>query len=151
MEARMKNPALLVPGAQESVFALHKAIGATGVEERVLELVHLRVSQINGCAACVFGGIPKAKRGGETEDRLHSVAVWRESPLFTDAERAALRLAEAMTRIADRPESVSDEVWGEAEKHFGEKELAGLVLMVGMVNMFNRFNVTTRQIAGPTW
>ena len=111
-------------------------------------LVHLRTSQINGCSACVDGGAKHAKAGGETDERLFAVPAWRETPYFSDAERAALALAEAMTRLADRSDPVPDAVWNDAAQHFDEKALAGLVLSVALTNLFNRVNVATRQIAG---
>lgn len=151
MESRMSNPALLLPDLQKAVNGLIKVSGSTDVPESTMELVHLRVSQINGCAVCVFGGIHKAKRNGETDDRLHSVAVWRESPLFTEPERAALALAEAATRIADQPEAVTDEIWETATKHYTEEQLAAILLTIGMTNLFNRFNAATKQVAGATW
>lgn len=151
MQARMTNPAFVLPDAQKAVHGLVKVVNSTDVPESTMELVHLRTSQINGCAACVFGGVHKAKHNGETDDRLHSVAVWRESPLFTEPERAALALAEAATRIADRPEAVTDEIWNDAAEHFNEEQLSALILMIGMTNLFNRLNATTRQPAGQTW
>lgn len=147
MEARMTSPALLIPEAHKAILALNKAIKSTGVPESTLELTHLRASQINGCAGCVVFGIETAKQKGETDDRLHAVAVWRESPLFTDAERAALALTEAATRIADRPRAVTDEIWADAAEHFKEDELAAILLMIGMTNLFNRLNVPTKQPA----
>ena len=113
-----------------------------------LELVHLRVSQVNGCSACVDAGARTAKKGGETDERLFAVAAWRETPYFTDAERAALALAEAATRLADRPDPVPDEIWAQAAEHYDERGLAALVLMIGVTNLFNRLNATTRQVAG---
>lgn len=151
MEARMTNPAMVLPDAYKAIGALNKAVHATSVPEATLELVHLRASQINGCAGCVVFGIDQAKQRGETDDRLHSVAVWRESPLFTEAERAALALTEAATRIADRPEAVTDEIWLAAAKHYQEEELAAILLMIGMTNLFNRLNVPTRQPAVKSW
>jgi AhpD family alkylhydroperoxidase len=122
-----------------------------GTPDKILQLVHLRASQINGCAACLDGGVKHAKQAGETDERLHLVAAWREAPYFDDAERAALDLAESMTRMADRGDPVSDAVWNEAAKHFDEKKLGGLVLYVGLTNLYNRINVTTRQPAGKGW
>jgi AhpD family alkylhydroperoxidase len=151
MEARMTNPALVLPDTQKAVHRLLKVVQSTDVPESTMELIHLRTSQINGCAACVFGGIHKAKKNGETDDRLHSVAVWRESPLFSQPERAALALAESVTRIADRPESVTDDIWNDAAKHYNEEQLASILLMIGMTNLFNRLNAATRQPAGATW
>src|SRR5262245_26772655 len=147
MQARMKNPALVL-GAMEPVQGLFKAVYAGGVDPATVELVHLRVSQINGCSACVGSGVKAARKAGETEERLATVAAWREAPYFSDAERAALALAEAATRLADRPDPVPDEIWDAAADHFGEKELAAIVLMIGVTNLFNRLNATIRQVAG---
>jgi AhpD family alkylhydroperoxidase len=148
MEARMKNPAMILPGVWQPIQALNEAVGQGGVPPTTLELVHLRVSQVNGCSACVDAGARTAKKGGETDERLFSVAAWREAPYFTDAERAALALAEAATRLADRPDPVPDEIWNEAAAHFDERGLAALVLMIGVTNLFNRLNATTKQVAG---
>jgi AhpD family alkylhydroperoxidase len=148
MEARMKNPAMVLPGAWKPIQALNEAIGQGGVPPEMLELVHLRVSQVNGCSACVDAGARTAKKGGETDERLFAVAAWREAPYFTDAERAALALAEAATRLADRPDPVPDEIWAQAAEHYDERGLAALVLMIGVTNLFNRLNATTKQVAG---
>ena len=147
MQARMNNPAMVL-GAMEPFQALFKAVYAGGVDPVTLELVHLRVSQINGCSACVDSGAKAARKAGETEERLATVVAWREAPYFSDAERAALALAEAATRLADRPDPVPDGVWDDAADHFDEKGLAAIVLMIGVTNLFNRLNATTRQIAG---
>lgn len=151
MTARLNNPMALLPDLTKPFLNLNKVLGGAGVAGSTMELVHLRVSQINGCGVCVYGGIDAAKKHGETDERLHSVAIWRESPLFTEAERAALALAEAGTRIADRPDSVTDEIWDFAAKHFDEQQLAALVAFIGMTNFVNRVNAITRQEAGVTW
>jgi AhpD family alkylhydroperoxidase len=147
MEARMANPAFTVPGAMDALQALggasHKAIGDLSIE-----LVHLRASQINGCSVCVDMHSKALRKAGETDERLFAVAAWREAPWFTDAERAALALTEALTRLADRPDAVSDEVWAEAADNFGEVELAALVLAIANINVWNRLNAATRQVAG---
>ena len=148
MEARMKNPAMVLPGVWQPIQALNEAVGQGGVPPATLELVHLRVSQVNGCSACVDAGSRTAKKGGETDERLFAVAAWREAPYFTDAERAALALAEAATRLADRPDPVPDEIWDDAADHYDERGLAALILMIGVTNLFNRLNATTRQVAG---
>ena len=147
MQARMKNPAMVL-GAMEPFQALFKAVYAGGVDPATLELVHLRVSQINGCSACVDSGAKAARKAGETEERLATVVAWREAPYFSDAERAALALAEAATRLADRPDPVPDEIWDAAARHYDEKGLAAIVLMIAVTNLFNRLNATTRQVAG---
>ncbi|MEV6208187.1 carboxymuconolactone decarboxylase family protein [Kitasatospora sp. NPDC051914] len=148
MQSRMQNPAAVLPGAMQSIQELFKAVHSGGVDGQTLELVHLRISQINGCSACVDGGAKSARRAGVSDERLAAVAAWREAPYFTDAERAALALAEAATRLADRPDAVGDEVWDAAATHYDEKQLAAIVLMTGVTNLFNRLNATTRQIAG---
>ncbi|MFC6067242.1 carboxymuconolactone decarboxylase family protein [Streptomyces ochraceiscleroticus] len=151
MQARMQNPATIFPEATAAVQQLLKAAGSGGVPQTTLELVHLRASQINGCGYCVVGGALNAKKAGETDERLFAVAAWRDAPFFTEAERAALALSEAATRLADQPDPVPDEIWNAAAEHFDEKQLASIILMVGLTNLFNRINVTTRQVAGPTW
>ncbi|GHC34545.1 carboxymuconolactone decarboxylase family protein [Streptomyces rochei] len=151
MEARMTNPAGVLPDAMQGVGALMKATRQGGVPQLTLELVHLRVSQINGCSACVDASSRSARKAGETEERLATVAAWREAPFFTDAERAALTLAEHATRLADREDAVPDAVWDEAARHYDEKGLAALVMMTAVANFFNRLNATTRQVAGQAW
>jgi AhpD family alkylhydroperoxidase len=150
VQARMKNPAMILPGALEAVLALKAASEKGGVPPATLELVHLRASQINGCSFCVDMGARAAKKAGETDERLFAVAAWREAPYFTDAERAALALAEAVTRLGDRPDPVPDEIWEEASRHYDERALASLLLSIAVTNVFNRINVATRQPAG-TW
>jgi AhpD family alkylhydroperoxidase len=151
MEARLKNPATIVPGAMQAIQALIASVHRAGTPAKALHLAHLRASQINGCGACVDGGVKQARQGGETEERLFAVSAWRDTPHFTDAERAALALAEAMTRLDDRMDPVPDEVWAEAAKHYDERALGGLVLWIATTNLFNRVNVTTRQVAGAAW
>ncbi len=147
MEPRITNPAGLLPDAVKAVNLLYKAAHTAGVPEGVLELVHLRASQINGCGPCVDHGARAMRKAGETDDRLFAVPVWRETPYFTEPERAALALAEYATRMADQPDPVPDAIWDEAAKHFSEKELAAIVLWIATSNFFNRLNVTTRQQA----
>lgn len=151
MQARMKNPAAVVPGAMQAIQALMTAVQKAGTPPEVLELVHLRASQINGCSACVDGGVKHAKQSGESDERLFAIAAWREAPYFSEAERAALALAEVMTRLADSADPVPDAVWASAAKHHDERALAGLVLAIAVTNLFNRMNVATRQIAGAAW
>ncbi|WP_431924918.1 carboxymuconolactone decarboxylase family protein [Nonomuraea jabiensis] len=148
MQPRMQNPAMILSGAMQPIQEIFKAVHSGGVEGETLELVHLRVSQINGCSACVDGGVKTARKAGVSEEKLATVAAWRETPYFTDEERAALALAEAATRLADRADAVNDEVWDSAATYFDEKQLAAIVLMIGVTNLFNRLNATTRQIAG---
>ena len=131
-----------------SAEAVVAAVRGAGLPEATGNLVHLRVSQINGCSACVGGGARTAQKAGEPAERLFAVAAWREAPYFTDAERAALALAEAVTRLSDRPDPVPGEIWAEAARHYSERELSALVLWIATANLFNRLNVTTKQVAG---
>jgi AhpD family alkylhydroperoxidase len=148
MTARMKNPAFVVPEAVNALYALSGAIDKCGVSKRTLELVHLRASQINGCGVCIDGHVRIAKKLDETDERLHAVAAWRDTPYFSDAERAALALAESVTRLSDRADPVPDEIWSEAAKHYDERALGALVLSIASINVWNRINVATRQLAG---
>ena len=148
MQSRMKNPVAFFPEALKACLALNSTIQTSGVSERTISLVHLRASQINGCSFCVESGVIEAKKHGETDERLFAVAAWRESPRFTDAERAAMALAESVTRLSDRPDPVPDEVWNEAARHFEEKELAAILLEIALTNVWNRLNVPIRQPAG---
>lgn len=149
---RMANPAVALPEAMGPIMQLVKAVQSGGdVPATTLGLVHLRTSQINGCSYCVVGGALKGREEGETDERLHAVAAWRETPYFSEAERAALALAEYATRLADRPDAVPDAVWDEAARHYDERQLAQIVLWIGVSNLFNRLNATTRQPAGATW
>jgi AhpD family alkylhydroperoxidase len=147
LQGRMKNPAMFVPGSVPAIRALIAATQGVGLPPKVMHLAHLRASQINGCGLCVDIGTKHAKQDGETDERLHAAAGWREAPYFSDAERSALALSEAVTSIDGR-DPVPDSVWNEAAKHFGEKQLAGLVLWIALVNFFNRANIATRQPAG---
>jgi AhpD family alkylhydroperoxidase len=148
MQARMNNPALMVPDALQALHALHASAKRGGVPARTLELIHLRASQINGCSVCLDMHARSLKQAGETDERLFAVAAWRDAPYFTDAERAALALTEAVTRLSDRADPVPDELWDEAARHYDEPALAALVISIALINVWNRLNVTTRQVAG---
>jgi AhpD family alkylhydroperoxidase len=151
LEPRISNPALAVDGAMDALAALSKAVSRVRLPERTLELMHLRASQINGCGVCVVQHPKIARRHGETDDRIFAVAAWRDAPFFTGAERAALALTEAVTRLADTPDPVPDSLWEEAARHYDEQELAALVLSIATINVWNRLNVATRQVAGQEW
>jgi AhpD family alkylhydroperoxidase len=148
MPARMKNPAMIIPEAMQALQALGKASEKSGVPSKTLGLVHLRASQINGCSVCVDLHARMLRYASETQERLFAVAAWRDTPYFTDAERAALALTEAVTRLSDRADPVADEIWNEAARYYDERSLAALVLAIASVNMWNRLNVATRQVAG---
>jgi len=148
MQPRMTNPAMVVPGSMEALIALSTSARQAGVPPRTLDLVHLRASQINGCSVCVNMHARDLTKAGDTAERVFAVAAWRDAPYFTDAERAALALTEAATRLSDRADPVPDEVWAEATRHYDETALAALVLSIAVINVWNRLNVTTRQVAG---
>jgi AhpD family alkylhydroperoxidase len=148
MQSRMTNPALVVPEALKALNSLGTSISKGGVPNTTLELVRLRASQINGCSLCVEMHARDLKKAGEKDERLFTVAAWREAPYFTDAERAALALTEAATRLNDRADPVNDEIWNEAARHYNEKAMADLVLNIALINFWNRVNVPIRQVAG---
>jgi AhpD family alkylhydroperoxidase len=148
MQARIKNIATIVPDAMRALQAFGACADKGGVPAKTLGLVHLRASQINGCGVCVDMHPRMMKKEGETDDRMHAVAAWRDTPYFTEPERAALALTECVTRLSDRPDPVPDAVWDEAARHYDEKALAALVIGIATINAWNRMNAATKQIAG---
>jgi AhpD family alkylhydroperoxidase len=148
MQARIESPAQTIPGALQALRRLGSVAQRAGVPVTTRYLLELRASQINGCSICIDMHSRELKAAGEPDERINTVAAWRETPYFTDAERAALALTEAATRLADRPDPVPDEVWDEAARHYDEAQLAGLVLAIATINTWNRINATTRQITG---
>ncbi|MFI8891305.1 carboxymuconolactone decarboxylase family protein [Streptomyces paradoxus] len=149
MQARMSGPAN--PDVMTAIQHLYKAIHTGGVDGRLLSLVHLRTSQINGCSPCVFASIESARKAGETEERLHNVVAWRDTPFYTEEERAALALAEAATRLQDGAPGVTDAVWDAAAGHFSEEQLGAIILEIATTNFFNRINRAVGEQAGKTW
>jgi AhpD family alkylhydroperoxidase len=147
----MSSPVFVIPDALQALRALGKAIEGGGVPPKTLELVNLRASQINGCGVCAIQHPRIARKLGETDDRLFAVAAWRDAPYFSDAERAALALTEAATRISDQADPVPDEIWDEAARHYDEQALAALLMNIASINVWNRLNVATRQVAGQEW
>jgi AhpD family alkylhydroperoxidase len=125
-----------------------KVVADSALSAATQELVNLRASQINGCAYCADMHTKDAAQAGETQLRLNLVAVWREATVFTEAERAALELAEQGTRIADAATGVTDEAWANAAKHYDDDQLAALVALIAQINAWNRLNVITRQPGG---
>jgi AhpD family alkylhydroperoxidase len=148
MSPRMPSPVMVVPDALPALLDLSRVISKAGLPKQTLDLVHLRTSQINGCAGCIHLHAGDLGKSEETDKRLLMVAAWREAPYFTGAERAALGLAEAVTRLSDRVDPVPDQVWDEAARHYSETELGALVIGIGLVNLWNRVNVSTRQVPG---
>jgi AhpD family alkylhydroperoxidase len=147
MQPRMKNPIMLLPDALPALLALNKA-SENNLPHTTRKLVHLRASQINGCSVCVDMHARELRKSNESDERLFAVAAWRDAPYFTDAERAALALTEAVTRLSDRPDPVPDEIWDEAARHYDEPALAALIVQIALINVFNRLNAPTRQVAG---
>ena len=148
MEPRMKNPALTLPGAYDALQALHKSMEKADVPRTTLELMNLRASQINGCSVCVDMHSRALRKLGEKAERIFAVSAWREAPYYSDAERAALALTEAASRLSDRADPVPDEIWKQAARHYNETQLSALVMSIGMINLWNRLNAATRQVGG---
>ncbi|QCX77966.1 Alkyl hydroperoxide reductase AhpD [Streptomyces sp. YIM 121038] len=152
MQARMKNPAYVLPDSLKGIGTMMQAIAESGLPQELQEIVGLRASQINGCSACIHSHTANLVKAGTSTERLAAVVAWREAPFFTDAERAALALTEHVTRLADRSaQAVSDELWDEVADHFDERELSALILVIGVTNLFNRINATIQEPAGRTW
>jgi AhpD family alkylhydroperoxidase len=144
----MNNPVMIVPGAMEALQKLGYAARKSGVPESTLYLIEVRASQINGCSVCLDMHSRELKAAGEPDERIFMVGAWREAPYFSDAERAALALTEAATRLADRSDAIPDEIWEEAARHYDESQLAGLVVAISSINAWNRINAASRQITG---
>ncbi|MEV0438261.1 carboxymuconolactone decarboxylase family protein [Streptomyces spectabilis] len=149
MDARLNYFGSPIAGkAIKHVMSAGRTLKESSLPAATQELVALRVSQINGCAACVDMHTKEAAAAGETAVRLHLVAVWREAAVFTAAERAALEFAEEATRVADGAGGVGDEVWARAAEHYDEEQLTALALHISFMNMANRLNIIARQPAG---
>jgi AhpD family alkylhydroperoxidase len=144
----MNHPVYVLPDVMKALLALSKAAQSDTIPETTHQLVHLRASQINGCSVCVDMHSKALKDLGEKDERIWAVGAWRESPYFSDAERAALALAESVTRIADRPDAVPDSVWDDAADHYDEKELSVLLVSIAAINVWNRLNAAIRQPVG---
>lgn len=148
VQARMKSPLLILPGAFKAIQSLHEAARAGGVPDVTLYMVHLRASQINGCSFCAEMHSREMREAGESDERIFTVAAWREAPFFTEAERVALALTEALTRLSDQADPVPDELWDEVGRHYDESAIAELLIEIGVINVWNRVNVAVRQVAG---
>ncbi len=148
MNPRIDSPVMTFPRAMRALHQLSAATGEAELPETTRILVALRASQINGCSVCVDMHSRELTAAGEPDERVFTVAAWRETPYFTDAERAALALTEAATRLADRSDPVPDDVWAQAARHYDERQLGALVLAIAGINAWNRINAATRQISG---
>lgn len=151
MQARMKHPALAIPGVLEALQLLGKATEKEALPAVTRKLVELRASQINGCSVCVDMHGKELKKAGQSDERILAVAAWRHTPYFTEPERAALALAEALTRLSDEPDPVPDALWAEAARHYDERTLATLLVCIAHINVWNRLNAAVGQIAGAPW
>jgi AhpD family alkylhydroperoxidase len=146
----MNNPAMILPDSLKALYALGKSTSEL-LPATTHKLVHLRASQINACSVCVAMHAKELKHEGESDERIFAVAAWRDTPWFTDAERAALAMTEELTRIADKSDPVSDAVWDEAARHYDEKALAALIITIAQINVWNRLNAAVRMMAGAPW
>jgi AhpD family alkylhydroperoxidase len=146
----MNNPALILPQALQALYALSKSTEEL-VPDVTRKLVELRASQINGCSVCVNMHAAELRKKGESDERIFSVAAWRDTPYFTDAERAALALTESVTRLADKADPVPDDIWEDATRHYPEKELAALIVSISLINVWNRLNASVKMVAGAAW
>ena len=145
---RMTNPIITLRGAYEGIMGLSKAVQRTPLPATTATMVHLRASQINGCSFCVDMHARQLREAGESAERIACVAAWRDAPFYDQAERVALELTEVVTRLADTSDPVDDELWARAAAQFGEEELGGLLVEIAAINVWNRVNVTIRQVAG---
>jgi len=148
MQGRITDFKTNAAAGYQAMYALEAFLAGTPIPSGLQHLIKLRVSQINGCGFCVDLHARDARADGESNERIDGVAVFREMPQFSDAERAALALAEAATRIADNPHGVPDDVWDEARKHYDDNELAALTMAIAVINAWNRINVTNRTVPG---
>lgn len=148
MQSRIENPGMTFSGALEGLTKLRASVDDAGIPETTRYLIEVRASQINGCGVCLDMHTRELKHVGESDERISMVAAWREAPYFSDAERAALALTEAATRLADRPDPVPDEVWEEAARHYTDEQLAALVISIASINAWNRLQAVTRQVSG---
>lgn len=145
----MKNPALVLD-VNPAIQTMMGSIYQSGISVELLEYVGLRVGQLNNCELCIGDAIVRAKDNPSTRERIEYVLEWKKSRMFNEQEETALELTEAVTRLENKYQSVSDELWLKVEKHFGEKERAALVMFISAMNMFTRINVSTRQLT-PDW
>lgn len=137
----------LEPEAYKNLYAMEKYLSATNLSLQLRELIKIRVSQINGCAFCIQKHTQDARNIGETEQRIYSLSVWRESPLFTDEERAVLNLADSITKIYEA--GVTDDVFQEVAEYFSENQIAQLIIAINQMNFWNRIALATKMVYSP--
>lgn len=146
--ARIPSPALTFPAARNALLRMRRIADETAISETIRLLVEVRASQINGCSVCLDMHTRELRAAGEASERIDTIAAWREAPYFTAAERAALALTEAITRLSEPPSHVPDDVWADAARHFTDPQLAALVIGIATINAWNRIQVSTGQITG---
>ncbi|RLK58315.1 alkylhydroperoxidase AhpD family core domain-containing protein [Actinokineospora terrae] len=144
----MDNPAIVIPEAMKALVAFGNTAAGKGVPESTIELVKLRASQVNGCSACVHMHARDMRKAGESDERLFTVAAWREAPFFSEPERVALELTEVLTRLADTANPVTDELWGRVRAHYDERAASALLVAIANINVWNRLNAAVHQVAG---
>jgi AhpD family alkylhydroperoxidase len=135
IETRMKNPLHMFPDASKAIQAMHEATSAADLPEVTRYMVRLRASQINGCSFCVELHSREMRAAQAGDERIFTVAAWHEAPYFSDAERAALALTEALTRLSD---PVPGELWDEVRAHYDKQATAALLIEIGVINAWNR-------------
>jgi AhpD family alkylhydroperoxidase len=145
MKTRMKNPALIL-GVNPAIQSIISPIYQSGISPELLEYIGLRVGQMNNCELCIDQAFVRAEKDATTKDRIEHVLDWKKSNLFNEAEQAALEVAEAITELKDKYNSVPDSLWLKVENHYNETQIAALVLFISIMNMFTRINVATRQL-----
>lgn len=148
MDARIENPLITYPAARTALLRLRNSAADAGLPETTGLMVEIRASQLNGCGVCLDMHTRELRAAGEPTAKIDTIAAWREVPYFTDAERAALAVTEAATRLADHPDALPDHTWNDAARHYSEPQLAALAIAVATINAFNRLMVTTRQPGG---
>jgi AhpD family alkylhydroperoxidase len=148
MQARMTHPVYLVPAALEALTAYSRAGEGLGVPAETIEMVNLRASQINGCSVCAVAHATSLRKMGMSDERLFTIAAWRDTPYFSDAERVALELTEQLTRVADRGDPVSEDLWAATRQHYDEQGISALLIAITSINVWNRLNAATHQVAG---
>ena len=146
MEPRIRLLDFKQAATTQAMFALEQAVRASGLEHSLLELVKIRASQINGCAYCIDMHTKDARAAGETEQRIYALSAWRETPFFSDRERAALAWAEAVTRLGE--DGVPDALYDETRQVFAEDELVALTFAVVAINSWNRLSIAFGTVPG---
>lgn len=146
MPARIENYAKLAAGPMRALFQLQQEVGKSGIDPKILDLIKIRASQINGCAYCIDMHTIDARAQGETEQRIYALNAWREGPFFNDRERAALELTESVTRVADT--HVPDEVYESVRQQYSEQEIVNLTWAIIAINGWNRLAITVRAEPG---